>query len=1006
MTGSAATDQTPGEMSRFRGSLLRAALALLTAILVCGAVLAPLYARAVDQSTVHTRIVELPLATTGVTVTSLPTKPSFIWESFPRNLRRYFDEPIVSRSVTLGSPGGVTPRLSGLMTHREGQCDHLEFSRGRCPRKPDEIAVSTADADVFGWSPGERVPVVETASLEDDPSARGRRVRVVGVYTADAEDPYWFGGQVSGHSGLMQAGDSQSPTVVLHDWWFTSAATFDGAADWEGVFDTQEMPLDPSTVGIDDLSTLGPALSSYLMDPPPSVADTTAHSGMPDLAEDIEAETDQAGDLIVVFVVQLSVLTALTVWLVLAIAVGQRRAEAAVLRLRGGSRRAVRRYLARRLLPTLGAGYVGGILLAFAVSSVVRWRWLPAAPFEVTLPVVAAMVGVGAALLLFLLLAVRRLAAERPAALLRNRFRATNGAIAGVALTVAVTVSLGAFVAFAAGSLTGPVGMAAPGLLALGIGLLTAPAASGVLSRVGAAALAKGRLALGLGLVQAGRRDGTNVIVVVVAVAMAILVFAVQSVVVGERNRDDVARAASGAAAVLTFKGSQVADLRAAVEDVDPSGRKVTPVVAMSAAGKGATTTMAVEPDGFARMTASAPGDRLPTDLLTPKGPGPIRITGERVKLRMRASLDDGKAVDVRIIAVNAVAHRVTSLDGRVTNGGSWRSYSLAIDCSAGCLLVGIAVLPADGAWTAAGVLEVDRVRVSGQALDLGTPGAWRGGESIDATTDGSGLRLGFSAPNSSGMEFAHASTPARLPAIIGGRLPPGSDGDDFDGTGLDGINRPMSAAGRIPYVPGGKPNTALVSLDALERDGTYARDVSLQAWLDSDDPSLIDRVADQASEHGLELESTRTSAELKEDFDRAAVGRGLAWGVGVGVVAGLLALLVLVIAVAVSWRSRTSDYRAWRSNRMRPRLLGRVALAELVPAPLIGVVLGLVCGLVGTRVALPHVPFFTTPPEVPVLTTSVAWVAAILTAVGGIVAGSGVSVVAAARLRREEMDR
>src|SRR5690606_33077850 len=121
---------------------------------------------------------------------------------------------------------------------------------------------------------------------------------------------------------------------------------------------------------------------------------------------------------------------------------------------------------------------------------------------------------------------------------------------------------------------------AAPTLLAIAVGLVLGFLLGPVAGRSGSALLARGRLVAGLGLLQMGRRHGMRTAIATVVAAAALLAFAVNALAVGERNRTELAQVSVGAPTVLlTTGGTDLAALRRAVRDLDPSGTEATVAV-------------------------------------------------------------------------------------------------------------------------------------------------------------------------------------------------------------------------------------------------------------------------------------------------------------------------------------------------------------------------------------------------------------------------------------------
>ena len=135
-------------------------IVVLSALVTLCLVLAPLYTRALDQALVRTLLSDAAPQTTGLQLTSFsPTEPVLTLPPdalaglVPHAVRGLFGVPVGSTSVDVrrmplaGQPGGR------LLT-REGMCNHVGFTSGRCPTASGEIAVSAAQAAVYSMPVG------------------------------------------------------------------------------------------------------------------------------------------------------------------------------------------------------------------------------------------------------------------------------------------------------------------------------------------------------------------------------------------------------------------------------------------------------------------------------------------------------------------------------------------------------------------------------------------------------------------------------------------------------------------------------------------------------------------------------------------------------------------------------------------------------------------------------------------------------------------------------------
>ena len=215
------------------------------------------------------------------------------------------------------------------------------------------------------------------------------------------------------------------------------------------------------------------------------------HSGLPSIAQDLRHQTRQSRVTVPLLMAQLGLLAVIVLWLVLLAVTEQRRPEVALARLRGRGRRGARDLLLGELLPVALVGVVPGAAAAVLGAWVARTLVLPGrAPFELGRRLRrGGRAGRRGAHRASRLLAVARVAREPVATLLRRVPPRRAGWALGVGDALVVAGAGAVVVLFATGGLDGPVALAAPGLLAVVVGLvlahLTAPSAALVGPRAG-----------------------------------------------------------------------------------------------------------------------------------------------------------------------------------------------------------------------------------------------------------------------------------------------------------------------------------------------------------------------------------------------------------------------------------------------------------------------------------------------------------------------------------------
>ena len=181
----------------------------------------------------------------------------------------------------------------------------------------------------------------------------------------------------------------------------------------------------------------------------------------------------------------MAVLAVFVLWLVLAAATEQRRGEVAVARLRGRGPAGAVGLLLIELLPVLLVGVVPGAAAALLGGALARALLPGAAPFEVGPGFATAVLLAVVAVVLTTVAAAVRVAREPLDGLMRGG-RVPSRRWALGALDAFLIAGVGAGVlAFVTGSLSGPLALAGPALLALLTGLLLAHLAAPARARRG-----------------------------------------------------------------------------------------------------------------------------------------------------------------------------------------------------------------------------------------------------------------------------------------------------------------------------------------------------------------------------------------------------------------------------------------------------------------------------------------------------------------------------------------
>jgi hypothetical protein len=1007
-------------------------IALLSGLVTACAVMTPLYQRALDQASTQVELDHAPRGTALLQLTSSGILPTYytgpsnvipaltaeqLSDLVPPALRPSFEEPIDALSVDLTMPADAGQPTNGALVWRAGGCAHLELASGRCPQAADEIVVSTADAANFGLAPGSQVTASEllTGGVRDR-TAPPRSLTVAGVYGAPT-GRYWAGWNLVGLSGTRP-----DRTVVYHDTWLTTRATFEPATRWRNAATQIDLAVDRTRVQVDDLLRLGPALTMFLEDQqhrPVTSAIVLGHSDLPAIADTVRAARHQSRVTIPALMVPLGLLGLVVLWMALGAAVEQRRPEVAVARLRGQGVRRARANLLRELVPIVLAGVPIGVAAAYALAWSARRALLPDdVPIELRAPVWLSLLVAVVAVTASAVLVSASISREPIVALLRRVPVRRSGWGLGTVDAVVVTVAASILGAFVTGRLTGPVALSAPAVLALAVGLVLARLLVPLATRAGRRLLGLGLAVPGVALLQLARRPGSRATVALLTVAAAILVFTADVVAVGARNRATAAAQEVGAPVVATVSGGTVRAARTAVAAAHHPGTDATVVVLQHPLSDQDQTTLYVDRKDFLRV-ATLPdrtAARRALDRLDSTTIAPVKVVGTTFTADVATeTFYEGSHREVQL-AAQLLGHDglpVSVRLGVLPSGTSpATTRQAAVDCAAGCVLTGWQVLT-DPGNSGDGRIVIKAAHTDAGPVDLGTRTDW-----TPTRTEGAGIQALEAGPHSltlfvtnggsSTLSLTHRWIPERLPTVVSGDLPPGSRGTRFDGTGLDGIERPMAAVARVPWLPAATRKAALADLDVTLRSGmVLGDDAELQVWFGREDGRALTAVRTALEDAGMRITEVRRVSAARERLAGTAATWSMQLGVLVAIASLVVAALGLVIGGAASWRSRARDLAILRLNGLPAAALRRISLGEQLPLVLVSVLTGATAGIVAAQYALPTLPLLPVEPAVDLADLAPSWGALIVVAlVTALALGAVATVVASLIARRASPER
>jgi hypothetical protein len=1008
-------------------------LVLLSAMVATCAVFAPLYQRALQQGQLRQAVNEASVVDTALVVRAgrNPANPDFgslaLAQNVPPGLARLYDRGVgqMSQPLDLVPRKGLVPSPLTVVA-RDGSCEHLRVTVGRCPSAPGEVMVSAKDLAAWKWPLGATfepaIPGTETPG-----PVRFAALRVTGAYEVVPDPAYWMTEQLDGKSGtFITVGQDIVPAI---DDLVTNENTF---KDWPEAQATLALPLKRDLFTLDNLDRISRTLADKSI-PAGGVAGALVSTQLPSLIDGLRVGQTRLAVIVPLLIAQLALLAVAILLLVAQAAVEQRRPEVALARLRGRSREGAGRLVMGELAITTVLGLPAGFLGALLLTSLVRWSLLPpGVPFELPWQAFAAAGLAAVACAVAIWLAARPVQRLTVSSLLRRVAPERSRAV-GVVDVLAVALAVFGIVGLATRTLKGPLALLTPTLVALAAGLVVARLVVPVAAAAGRSSQRRGRIGPALTAYGLERRPGPRKVVTVVSVAVALTVFAANAVAVGDRNWQARAEVQSGAPLALETDSRNPAALLAAVRRFDPEGTRATPVAVIRRVDSASTATLAVVSRSMADVAFEAAGAGYRLGALAPPDVPTVALKGQRVTGRITWDLQApgtgavqlppgqsgqprppatvtgaGQPSELRLSVTTPDGQRLTRVIAEVPlqGKGSARLNGLLL-CPDGCRLDGIEFRKTDPlASEVSGTLSIAGLGVDGRSLGLGSRSQWN---PFVPTTSGARDRLeladgpadtlvldllstGFS------VNVTHADVPAVVPALLAGTVPPGGTAAAFDAAGLNGAPIRASSVQAVDTLPVLGAKGVLVDYETLARlGGTLADTGTLTVWLRA--PGDAGTVTKALAESGIGVIATRTYADAKERLDHSASAQGLRLAVFTGAMGILLAALVVIVMTVTGWRTVARDMASLYMSGLRLSVLRGALVREQVILVLVGSVVGLVCGAVSSVLAMPLLPLFDdTADPVPALqlapavgvTVGAALVAALVLVVVGWLAAAG----------------
>ncbi len=966
----------------------------------------PLYFHEADQSVLDISLAAAPVDQTGLTLTpqSTGSGPGGLLAAAravprPAGGGSWFGTPIAEEDVGVT----VTAARSGQefssdLVARSGACAHLVLVTGHCPTRLGDIVVSTRSAEELGVGVGSRLDVSSGAG-----TARRTPVTVTGEYRETSSvAPYWWGGNYFPYGD----GSVRRPDV---DDAFASPTTVAAAAPAGSMASKLQLPLQRASLAAPEVAALESSLADYhdAMLTAHGVQSTTELGGL--LAATTASEHTMTTIGLVVDL-QLVLLAVFTLYFVASRTAAEREPDLRLAELRGYRTRSTWAVALAEPAVIVALAVPVGLLAAWGLAALTSTAlFAPGTGASLDLLAVASACATGAVGILAVALGARRstlavesgMSGDGGGSTVATKWRIA-GDVTAVALAAAAVVEL-AVSGVSGGVGTGrfdPLAALAPGLLALGVGVVAARGLPVVVgstlpltrySRHVPAALATRRVA---------RRPEFAPQIILVVVAVSLTVFGVSGWAIAARNRATAAEFAVGASRVLTVAVRPGVDLLSATRAADAGGRSAMAVVVENASDG---TTLAVDSTRLAQVSAPLPGlspsevrrtaDRLVPDDLAPS----VMVSGTALRVTADARFDLQPAPELSVDLFDGGFQTPAQVDlGPLVPGAASYQASIVGLCPSGCRLVDVSVSwgppLTDSVSSGAVHLLVSSMATRSGADDwspvaagLTDAGRWTttgGSATLASSAAGLESQMSVSAYGSP-TTIAPADVPRELPSVVTTSLAEGERETGAAPTlvGLDGATlgaRPVGDVGSLPRVGG---TASLVDLGLAERllSGPMT-DVTTEVWLSPDAPPALEG---RLAARGVTVLATDTSRSRQALLDRSGPALAFSLFLVAAAAAGLLAVGTTLFALIVSARRRRREFASMYAVGVSRRILRRSVEFEQAITVGTALLLGAATGLAATVLAIGSVPEFTGPTTGPPLDVGIPGVATTLTIVG-----------------------
>jgi hypothetical protein len=836
------------------------------------------------------------------------------------------------------------------LTYRDDFCAHVRLT-GSCPAAAGEAAISADVAQRTQLKPGDRFVVNPAAGSGAVP------LRITGIYTVrEPAGLYWTDKLFQSHGDFDPA--------------FTTLDTFRNPALAQPTL-AYDLPVPSPLLRGDDLYDFNGVLNAA--ETRFAAAQLRMDNPAGKLFDRVRAQRTTVVEDVLIALGQLVVLGWFAIGLAGRFTGRDRRSDAGLLRLRGTSRGAILRLATgQHLIPLLIAAAAGlplGVAGAWIVAGrlPVRSEWWPALLFSVG---AAAAVVAGA---LAALVAADAIAQRAPVvSLLRRVPSGRRDWRSGVVDLAFVALAGGAVYQARTGGSSGGLGVVAPALVALAIGLVLARLLRWTADRAGGAAVRAGQLRAGLTAVQISRQPGTDRAFALITVAVAMVAIAAGGLSAGRVERSDRAQVQLGAPRVLDVKQTSATALEYAVRQADPSGHYAMaalldsssnpPLLAVDSTRLASVATWRGE---YGPITALGPGD-LPA-------PKPLpAITGNALTVRVNSGRTEESLLG--LTTQNEGTGAVTRLEFQHIRTGEQSLTTPLKGCTTapGCRLVSFELFTTTDAngEPVTDPLTIESLTQSGPAatiLDgtsLSDVSRWRGdfgGLALRLQTTPRGLVVravvADQSAQVSGTKIYPVDTPLPMPMVLAGQPIADWRFEDATTTRFGGQAVPVELAAQPHILPVLGTSGIMADLDSVRR---IAADAQLagnaQVWLAADAPPGI---ADALEKQGLTVLDERTTAGLAAQWAAQADVISAPFELFTVLLAVLVAATMVAVVAIVEREPQAEQLRALRVQGLSRRVAVTSAYAGVAALVAAGLLAGLLAALLARPIAAVTAPPF-----------------------------------------------